>query len=155
MAHAEDGTQTASGGLTISDVDTSDNPISFADQGATAGVNGYGTLQSLIQLRAALAQRERPWLAVLAYGAFHDVRNTFLRKRRKRVAPYSRLGPLVQPYADLGPDGALRIADGRIDKVVAGAKQLRQSDTGESDVGAVFWDEQLAIMEDHMQDAVN
>jgi succinate-semialdehyde dehydrogenase/glutarate-semialdehyde dehydrogenase len=46
------------------------------------------------------------------------------------------------------------IYDRFVEKVVAGAKQLRQSDTGESDVGAVFWDQQLNIIESHMQDAV-
>jgi succinate-semialdehyde dehydrogenase/glutarate-semialdehyde dehydrogenase len=46
------------------------------------------------------------------------------------------------------------IYDGFVEKVVAAAKQLRQSDSGESDVGAVFWDQQLKIIEDHMQDAV-
>ena len=38
----EDGVATASNLLTISDVDTSDNPISFNDIGATLGDNGYG-----------------------------------------------------------------------------------------------------------------
>ena len=42
-AVTEDGTQTASGALTITDVDANDNPISFADQGATNGDNGYGS----------------------------------------------------------------------------------------------------------------
>ncbi len=41
-----------------------------------------------------------------------------------------------------------------LDKVVAGAKQLRQADRGEFDVGAVFWDKQLDIIESHMADAV-
>jgi succinate-semialdehyde dehydrogenase/glutarate-semialdehyde dehydrogenase len=41
-----------------------------------------------------------------------------------------------------------------VEKVVAGAKRLRQSDTGESDVGAVFWDQQMEIIESHMADAV-
>lgn len=40
-----------------------------------------------------------------------------------------------------------------LDKVVGGARKLRQSDTGESDVGAVFWDKQLEIIEAHMADA--
>ena len=40
---AEDGTQTASGALTITDADDNDNPISFANQGATAGDNNYGS----------------------------------------------------------------------------------------------------------------
>jgi acyl-CoA reductase-like NAD-dependent aldehyde dehydrogenase len=41
-----------------------------------------------------------------------------------------------------------------VDKVVAGAQQLRQSDRGESDIGAIFWDRQLQIIESHVQDAV-
>jgi succinate-semialdehyde dehydrogenase/glutarate-semialdehyde dehydrogenase len=38
-------------------------------------------------------------------------------------------------------------------RVVEGAKQLRQSDHGEFDVGAVFWDKQMDIIEAHMRDA--
>ena len=38
----EDGTLTTNGTLTISDVDTSDNPISFPDEGSTLGDNSYG-----------------------------------------------------------------------------------------------------------------
>ena len=33
------------GTLTISDVDTSDNPISFNDQASTLGTNGYGNFE--------------------------------------------------------------------------------------------------------------
>jgi len=40
---AEDGTATATGTLTISDVDTLDNPVSFPSVGTTAGSNGYGS----------------------------------------------------------------------------------------------------------------
>ena len=64
-------------------------------------VNGYGTLQSLRQLERGLAEREAPAVVVLAYAAFHDERNTFVRQRRKRVAPFSALGPMVQPFARL------------------------------------------------------
>jgi succinate-semialdehyde dehydrogenase/glutarate-semialdehyde dehydrogenase len=46
------------------------------------------------------------------------------------------------------------IYDRFVEQVVARAKQLRQSDSGETDVGAVFWDQQLAIIEAHMADAV-
>ena len=38
----EDGTFTADGALTISDADTSDNPIGFPDEASTLGDNGYG-----------------------------------------------------------------------------------------------------------------
>ena len=42
---AEDGTLTASSSLTITDTDTSDNPISFNDVAATLGDNGYGNFE--------------------------------------------------------------------------------------------------------------
>jgi succinate-semialdehyde dehydrogenase/glutarate-semialdehyde dehydrogenase len=45
------------------------------------------------------------------------------------------------------------VHDAFVEKVVTAAKQLRQSDTGETDVGAVFWDQQLSIIESHMADA--
>ena len=38
----EDGSLTANGTLTITDVDTSDNPVSFPDEASTLGDNGYG-----------------------------------------------------------------------------------------------------------------
>jgi hypothetical protein len=72
-------------------------------------VNGYGTLQSLLQLEDALARGASPAVVVLAYAAFHVDRNTFVRMRRKRVAPFSSLGPLVQPFARLDAEGQLRI----------------------------------------------
>ena len=72
------------------------------------GVNGYGTLHSLIQLRAALATR-RPALVLLAYASFHDVRNTYLRQRRKETSPWRTLGPLRQPVARLDKAGRLAI----------------------------------------------
>jgi succinate-semialdehyde dehydrogenase/glutarate-semialdehyde dehydrogenase len=45
------------------------------------------------------------------------------------------------------------VYDAFVEKVVQGASELRQGDTGEFDVGAVFWDKQLEIIEDHMEDA--
>jgi succinate-semialdehyde dehydrogenase/glutarate-semialdehyde dehydrogenase len=45
------------------------------------------------------------------------------------------------------------VYDAFVEKVVTAAKQLRQSDAGETDVGAVFWDQQLSIIESHMADA--
>ncbi len=40
-----------------------------------------------------------------------------------------------------------------VEKVVAQAKTLKQAESGASDVGAVFWDKQMDIIEDHMADA--
>jgi hypothetical protein len=73
------------------------------------GVSGYGTLHSLIQLREALQNGHPPKLVILAYAAWHDVRNTFIRIRRKMLAPSAHLGPLNQPYARLTADGRLDI----------------------------------------------
>ena len=73
------------------------------------GVSGYGTIHSLLQFRDAL-KLKRPKVAVLAYADAHDGRNTFLRYRRKEIAPWNQLGPLIQPYARLDGDGKLRYA---------------------------------------------
>jgi lysophospholipase L1-like esterase len=74
------------------------------------GVGGYGTIHALLQLRAALHTRPPPVVAIYAYAGFHDERNTFLRRRRKGVALWNRLGPLTQPYARLTASGTLRYA---------------------------------------------
>lgn len=71
------------------------------------GVSGYGTIHSLLQFREAL-KTKAPKVAILAYAGFHDERNTFSRNRRKAVAQWNKLGPLVQPYARLGRDGGLQ-----------------------------------------------
>lgn len=73
------------------------------------GVNGYGTLQSLIQLREALKNGAAPNVVVLTYASWHDVRNTFLRGRGKMLAPAASLGPVNQPYAQLDRSGQLKV----------------------------------------------
>jgi hypothetical protein len=65
------------------------------------GVNGYGTVQSLIQFKEALKQGNKPKIAVIAYAGFHDRRNTLVRQRRKELAAWSKLGVLLQPDARL------------------------------------------------------
>ncbi len=45
------------------------------------------------------------------------------------------------------------VYDTFVDKVVERAKALRQTREGESDIGAVFWDRQLEIIESHVNDA--
>lgn len=46
------------------------------------------------------------------------------------------------------------VYDAFLEKVVEQTRALRQSDTGECDVGAVFWDRQMDIIERHVGDAV-
>ncbi|WP_228056543.1 SGNH/GDSL hydrolase family protein [Microcoleus sp. LEGE 07076] len=65
------------------------------------GVNGYGTLHSFIQFKAALKQRKKPKIAVIAYAKFHDRRNTLLRARSKQMSAWNKLGILLQPDARL------------------------------------------------------
>jgi hypothetical protein len=74
------------------------------------GVEGYGTLHALLQLREALITQPSPRAVVYAYASLHDERNTFLRHRRKTIAPRNRLGPLIQPYVRLDRHGRLRSA---------------------------------------------
>lgn len=78
------------------------------------GVEGYGTLHALLQLREALATHPPPHLVIYAYASLHDERNTFIRNRRKYLAPWNRLGPLGQPYARLTRDGTLRYGIGPV-----------------------------------------
>jgi hypothetical protein len=74
------------------------------------GVEGYGTLHTLLQLREALTTQRPPRIVVYAYASLHDERNTFLRNRRKTIAPWNRLGFLLQPYVRLDRHGHLRSA---------------------------------------------
>jgi succinate-semialdehyde dehydrogenase/glutarate-semialdehyde dehydrogenase len=47
------------------------------------------------------------------------------------------------------------VYDAFVSKVVEGARKLRQSDdVDQADVGATFWDRQLSIIEDHVNEAV-
>jgi succinate-semialdehyde dehydrogenase/glutarate-semialdehyde dehydrogenase len=46
------------------------------------------------------------------------------------------------------------VADAFTEKVVERASRLRQGDCGEFDVGSLFWQRQLEIVEDHVQDAI-
>ncbi len=71
------------------------------------GVEGYSTLQSRLLFQELLETRGKPAVVVLAYGTFHDFRNTLVRERRKAVVAYNRLGPLQQPYARFDSKGEL------------------------------------------------
>lgn len=70
------------------------------------GVSGYGNVHSLIQFREALQKAARPpKVVVMAYASWHDVRNTFIRARRKMLVSSRSLGPVNQPYSRLSADG--------------------------------------------------
>jgi|GEM_PF-536740 len=67
------------------------------------GVPGFGTVQALLQLRAAVHSGRIPAFAVLTYASFHDERNTNQRSWRK-VA-----GGLARPFARLDDEDELHI----------------------------------------------
>ncbi len=76
------------------------------------GVAGYGTVQSLIQCREAVDRGGKPAVAILAYGSFHDIRNTVTRgwiKRRLSTTGGNALGALKLPYARLSDKGKIEI----------------------------------------------
>ncbi len=73
------------------------------------GVDGYGTVQSLIQFHESLAQGRIPKIVVVAYGSFHDDRNAASRLWRKTVVSNQRLGAVSFPYGKMGADGKVQI----------------------------------------------
>jgi len=76
------------------------------------GVDGYSTLQSLIQCREALKQGRKPEFAVLAYSVGHDFRNTQTRawlKMLEGAGTPSALGTVKLPYAKMSDNGQFRL----------------------------------------------
>jgi len=67
------------------------------------GVNGYGTVHSLLQLEQALEQGALPAVVVLGHGVFHDKRNVCARRYRKRTQSHHATTYRV-PYATLEND---------------------------------------------------
>lgn len=101
-------------GLTINDDDTFAWLLQerFPDYTvANFGVNGFGTVQGLVQFREALREKS-PEIAIVVYAGFHDDRNTFSRSRRKSVVPWNRLGHLEIPRARFRANGELEYSPG-------------------------------------------
>lgn len=73
------------------------------------GTDGYGDVQSLVQLRETLKNGKKPAIVVVAYTFFHDMRNAMTRSWRKNLLSDNRLGQISCPYGKLGPDGNLVI----------------------------------------------
>lgn len=53
-------------------------------------VPGFAQTQAYLQLKRAIELGEVPKYVVLTYAAFHDIRNTLCRERRKAVYPYNK-----------------------------------------------------------------
>ena len=71
------------------------------------GVSGYGTLHQRLLFQELLKQRGKPAVVVVAYGRFHDFRNTNVRIWQKGFAPYNRLPDLVYPFVRQNAAGEL------------------------------------------------
>jgi hypothetical protein len=71
------------------------------------GVSGYGTLHQRLLFQELLKTRGKPTSVVVAYGRFHDYRNTYVRIWQKGFAPYNRLPDLVYPFVRFGATGEL------------------------------------------------
>ncbi len=65
------------------------------------GVSGYGTLHQRLLFEELRKRRAKPAAVIVAYGRFHDYRNTYVRIWQKGFAPYNRLPELVYPHARL------------------------------------------------------
>ena len=63
------------------------------------GVSGYGTIQSLIQLKQSLAKGSIPALVTLDYASFQDERNVCSRGWLRGTVSFNQLGMLYLPYA--------------------------------------------------------
>jgi VCBS repeat-containing protein len=73
----EDGTLTATGSLTITDADASDNPVSFADEASTPGDNGYGDFQLIAGNWSYALNNAHAAVQALAAGASLTDTHTF------------------------------------------------------------------------------
>lgn len=72
-------------------------------------MDGYGTLQNWMTLRSELAKGRKPSVVVLAYGAFHDQRNTANRYWRKALHGQQIADGLRYPYIRLDKNDSLHI----------------------------------------------
>lgn len=73
------------------------------------GMDGYGTFQNWMTLRHELAKGQTPALVVLAYGAFHDQRNTANRYWRKALHGQQIVEGLRYPYIRLDENDSLHV----------------------------------------------
>ncbi|MFP4502657.1 MAG: hypothetical protein ACLFTT_16810 [Candidatus Hydrogenedentota bacterium] len=73
------------------------------------GVEGYSTVQSLLQLERALKERGRPEAATLIYGKFHDERSILSRNWWKDNMKLWDYVASSQPCARLDDEGRLML----------------------------------------------
>jgi lysophospholipase L1-like esterase len=72
-------------------------------------MDGYGTLHSYLQLKDLLSRRQPPALVILAYGAFHDQRNTANRYWQKALHGQEIAEGISYPFVRLDENDSLNI----------------------------------------------
>jgi hypothetical protein len=78
-------------------------------------VSGYSTLQSYLQCREALLDKEPPEKVMIFYGSsIHDRRNVFSRERKKIFTCLERISPFKVPCGRIDDEGNLSIKYDRI-----------------------------------------
>ena len=83
------------------------------------GVGGYGTVNSLLQLKEAVKSRRPPTIVILAYANFHDERNVMSRNWRLLVAPWIGVSEIEHLFARFDDRGQLKIGKIRVDQLPA------------------------------------
>lgn len=78
-------------------------------------LSGYSTLQSRLQLTRLLKERKAPALVILAYGAFHDQRNTSNRYWRKALSGSEVTDGLRYPHLRYNANGKLEMGDSQLE----------------------------------------
>ena len=89
------------------------------------GVDGYGSVQSLIQLQESLKAGKKPAIVVFAYAWFHDPRNVLTRSWKKALFINNRLGAVNYPYGRMSADNKLVLCNDPL--AYAGFPLLRYS----------------------------
>ncbi|HHG83388.1 MAG TPA: SGNH/GDSL hydrolase family protein [Bacteroidetes bacterium] len=79
------------------------------------GMSGYGTLQSKMQFERLLKLRGRPAMVMLAYGAFHDQRNTSNRYWRKVLSGSEITAGLRYPHVRFNAQDSLEVGYSRLE----------------------------------------
>lgn len=79
------------------------------------GMDGYGTLQNWLLLKSLLDAGKRPALVILAYGAFHDQRNTANRYWHKALHGQQIAESMRYPFLRLTDKDSLQLHYGKIE----------------------------------------
>ena len=78
------------------------------------GMDGFGTLQNWLQMQKAIPEGKKPAVVILAYGAFHDQRNTANRYWQKALHGQQIADDISYPYIRLNDNDSLIVHYGKL-----------------------------------------